>query len=482
MSDILRWPLFGRALRWRHARTSAQVILLLVAAVIVLHGLLGPQLAPRNLATVATWVHYRGLLVIALLAAGNFFCMGCPFVRVRDWGRRLHAPVRRWPRLLRTKWIGIALFAGVLFCYELFDLWALPRATAWLVLGYFGAALLVDTVFSGATFCKHLCPIGQFNFVASTISPLELRVREPETRRTCGTFDCIKGRMGRKGQQAKAVVQRGCELGLFLPSKVGNLDCTFCLDCVQACPHDNIALATRLPGLELLETRRRSGIGRLAQRPDLAALAVLFTFGGLLNAFAMATPAHHVLSWLSGVTGGASEGVALAVLFAAGLVAAPLVLLGAAAGLTRLVARDQAGSIVGTAVRYAYVLVPFGFGVWLAHYGFHFLTGALTIVPVTQSAAQDLLGWAALGDPLWRWTGLRPGAVLPIEIGFILLGAAGSLALAYGVSEREYAARPGAATAPWAAVVVTLAALAVWTLAQPMEMRGMPMGPMAHLD
>jgi len=482
MSDILRWPLVGPALRWRHARTTTQVVLLLAAAAIVLHGLLGPQLAPLNLATVATWVHYRGLLVIALLAAGNFFCMGCPFVRVRDWGRRLHAPVRRWPRLLRTKWIGIALFAGVLFCYELFDLWALPRATAWLVLGYFGAALLVDTVFSGATFCKHLCPIGQFNFVASTVSPLELRVREPETCRTCGTFDCIKGRMGRKGQQAKAVVQRGCELGLFLPSKVGNLDCTFCLDCVQACPHDNIALATRLPGLELLETRRRSGIGRLAQRPDLAALAVLFTFGGLLNAFAMATPAHHVLSWLSGVTGGASEGVALAVLFVAGLVAAPLVLLGAAAGLTRLVARDQAGSIMGTAVRYAYVLVPFGFGVWLAHYGFHFLTGALTIVPVTQSAAQDLLGWAALGDPLWRWTGLRPGAVFPIEIGFILLGAAGSLALAYGVSEREYAGRPGAATAPWAAVVVTLAALAVWTLAQPMDMRGMPMGPMAGLD
>jgi hypothetical protein len=405
--------------------------------------------------------------------------MGCPFVRVRDWGRRLHAPARRWPRLLRAKWIGMALFAGVLFCYELFDLWALPRATAWLVLGYFGAALLVDSVFSGATFCKHLCPIGQFNFVASTVSPLELRVREPETCRTCGTFDCIKGR---RGAQPGPTRQRGCELGLFLPSKVGNLDCTFCLDCVQACPHDNIALATRLPGLELLETRRRSGIGRLAQRPDLAALTVLFTFGGLLNAFAMATPAHHVLSRLSAVTGGASEGVALALLFVAGLVVAPLVLLGAAAGLTRLVARDRAGSIAGIAVRYAYVLVPFGFGVWLAQFGFHFLTGALTIVPVTQSAAQDLLGWAALGDPLWRWTGLRPGAVFPIELGFILLGAAGSLALAYGVSEREYAGRSGVATAPWAAVVVTLAALAVWTLAQPMDMRGMPMGPMAAAE
>jgi hypothetical protein len=50
----------------------------------VLHGLFGPQIAPRNLATVLTWVHYRGLPVVALLAAGNLFCTGCPFILVRD--------------------------------------------------------------------------------------------------------------------------------------------------------------------------------------------------------------------------------------------------------------------------------------------------------------------------------------------------------------------------------------------------------------
>ena len=168
-----------------------------------------PQIAPTNLATVVTWVHYRGLLVIALLAAGNLFCTGCPFVLVRDVGRRVRQPSLRWPRRLRTKWIGILLFVAVLFSYELFDLWALPRGTAFLVLAYFGAALSVDLVFAGATFCKYLCPIGQFNFVASTVSPLELQVRQPETCRTCRTFDCIKGRPQTK--------QRGCELGLFLP-------------------------------------------------------------------------------------------------------------------------------------------------------------------------------------------------------------------------------------------------------------------------
>ena len=107
--DVLRWPVVGRFLRWRHARTSLQVTALAAAAVVVLHGLLGPQVAPRNLATVLTWVHYRGLLVLALLGAGNFFCTGCPFVLTRDLARRGHAPTRRWPRWLRSKWIGVGL-------------------------------------------------------------------------------------------------------------------------------------------------------------------------------------------------------------------------------------------------------------------------------------------------------------------------------------------------------------------------------------
>src|SRR5262245_56374009 len=133
-TDVLRWPVVGSFLRWRHARLSIQLFLLCVAGAMIVHGLLGPDLAPANLATVLTWVHYRGLLVVALLAAGNVFCGGCPFVLVRDWGRRLHPPTRTWPSRLRGKWIAIALFVGVLFAYELFDLWALPAATAYLLL------------------------------------------------------------------------------------------------------------------------------------------------------------------------------------------------------------------------------------------------------------------------------------------------------------------------------------------------------------
>jgi hypothetical protein len=374
----------------------------------------------------------------------------------------------------------------VLFAYELFDLWDLPRGTAYLVLAYFIAAIVIDVLFSGATFCKYVCPIGQFNFVASTMSPTELRVRNVATCRSCSTVDCIKGTrapiavqdMPVPGSRLEAVpvaiIRRGCELSLFQPAKVGNLDCTLCLDCVRACPHDNIALAWRVPGQELVDDERRSGIGKLTRRRDLAALAIVFTFGALLNAFAMTRPVYQVERSMASVLGVTREWPVMLTLFAVGLVAIPGVLLGAAAGLSRLTGpmATRMESFSGTIVRYSYGLIPLGTAMWAAHYGFHLLTGALTFVPVAQGAAGDLAGADVLGAPMWRLAGMQPGAVFPIQLGALLLGTIGSLALMHRIATRDRE-ESIAASLPWAMVVVAIAAAAVWVLAQPMELRGL---------
>src|SRR5436305_709334 len=286
-----------RFLRWRHARTAMQLPLFAVAVAMVVHGFLGPQLAPRNLATLLTWVHYRGALVLVLLAAGNLFCMACPFMLPRTLARRFFKPTLRWPRRLRSKWLALGLFVLILYAYELFDLWSSPWWTAWLIVAYFATALAVDSVFKDASFCKWVCPLGQFNFVASTVSPLEVRVRDADACLTCTTHDCIKGT--RDPVDPAVVLQQGCELGLFLPKKTGNMDCTFCLDCVHACPHDNVVLATRVPGSELWTDPRRSGVGFFSKRKDLSALVVIFTLGALLNAFGMVSPVYALESWLA---------------------------------------------------------------------------------------------------------------------------------------------------------------------------------------
>jgi polyferredoxin len=448
-------PVVGALLRWRHLRVTLQASLLTIAAAVVLHGLLGPQVGPMNLSTVLTSIHWRGLLIVAVLVVGNLFCTACPMILVRDAGRRLHMPQRAWPRWLRRKWLGLGLLVLVLFSYELFNLWELPRATAWLIVGYFGFALAIDLAFKGASFCKYVCPIGQFNFMASTMAPTTLEVKKIETCRSCATSDCIKGRFA--AAAPLRLVQRGCELGLFLPAKVGNLDCTLCFDCVHACPYDNIALTARVPGAELLDTGRRSAIGHLTKRTDIAALAVVFAFAALLNAFAMTAPAYEIN---------------LALLFVLGVVVVPVILLTGAASATRTLVGQPERDFGATIVAFAYTLVPLGLSVWIAHYGFHLLTGILTIVPVTQSAVIDLLGSPVLGEPLWGFTGMQSGAVYPIQLGFVSLGTTGSIGMTYAVSLRDYPDRATKASIPWICVIVLLAVLAMWIFGQPMEMRG----------
>ena len=470
--DLLRWPLLGPLLRWRHARTLFQIPLFVVAAVMIAHGLTGPELAPKNLATTLTWVHFRGALVLVLLLAGNFFCMACPFMLPRNLARRFVTPKRNWPRPLRNKWLSLSLFVLILFAYELFDLWSSPGWTAVLIGLYFVGALAVDGLFKHASFCKFVCPVGQFNFVASTVSPLEVKVRDLNVCEGCRTKDCIRGR--RETPQSPVPLQRGCELALFQPRKVGNLDCTFCLDCVQACPHDNVGILSRVPAEELTVDPVRSGVGIISRRRDLSALAVVFTFGALLNAFGMVSPVYALQGWLAGLLGTQSEAAVLATFFALALVVEPVVLLGAAGWLT-LKWGGGRGGLLPTVVRYSYALIPLGFGVWLSHYGFHFLTGLYTFIPVTQSALAGA-GWPLLGEPLWSLAGLPERVVYPLELGLLGLGLLGSLLLAYRLAEADAAAHPRRVFAAWATLCFMLWASALWLLSQPMEMRGTFLG------
>jgi hypothetical protein len=52
--DVLEIPAIGRFLGWRHARTFLQVPLLLISMAMIVDGLWGPSLAPKNLATNVT--------------------------------------------------------------------------------------------------------------------------------------------------------------------------------------------------------------------------------------------------------------------------------------------------------------------------------------------------------------------------------------------------------------------------------------------
>ena len=444
--DVLRLPLVGRLLRGRYGRLLLQAPFTLVALALLIDGFWGPQAAARNLATVAPWVHLRGIVVLVLLLAGNLVCMGCPFTLPRTLAKRLSIKGRRFPQRLRNKWLAVFSLFALFFAYEYLDLWASPWLTAWLIVAYFAASFLLEAVFSESAFCKYVCPLGSFNMVYSTLSPTRIAIKSQDVCASCVGHECVNGSyapgavirvdeipIGAGVERRKKEVAHGpsgtlgCGTELFAPQMRGNMDCTMCLDCVRACPHDNVSLFTRSAGAEL------SRADSWPRRWDMSLLVIALAFMGLSNAFGMVPPYYALQEGLALRLGITSEFVALLLIFALGNLLLPAVAVAAAAWLGRRLTRFRLrDSLRDTVAAFAPAFVPVGFGIWFAHYSFHLLVGPGLIVPVIQ----EFLGRA--GD--WgRWSfSLDTNLIGLIQLIVLIAGYLWSLRLAQKTALRLY--------------------------------------------
>ena len=472
--DMLATPGLGRLLRWHGTRLVVQVAVLMAAVAVVVDGLAGPPVAPMNLAGVVPWIHWRGFLILGLLLLGNVFCFACPLTLPRRLLGRWLPRGRRWPRPLQNKWLAAGLMLLFLWSYEAFALWDSPWLTAWIAVGYFGAAFTIDTVFRGGTFCKYVCPVGQFNFVQSLVSPGGVQVRSPSACATCRTHDCVRGRDSLPG----------CELMLHLPRKRDNFDCTFCLDCVRACPHDNVGLFVGVPAAALVasagalnrqaDSSEKAIAPRHLLRTDVAVLILLLVFGAFVNAAGMVAP---VVSWeraIERAIGLDARWLSASIFYAFALLLLPTVAVLAVAAASRWAGQSRRG-VAATVARFAPSLVPLGLGMWLAHYLFHFLTSFDTLWPATQRFAAQW-HFSAGGPVDWALSCCRPATDWLIQLELILLdlGLLVSLFVVWRTAAAESLSRRQAAAAamPWAVLMLLLFALGVWTVFQPMEMRG----------
>ncbi|MEO6847279.1 MAG: cytochrome c oxidase assembly protein [Chthoniobacterales bacterium] len=458
--DLLKISFLGNLIRSRFFRRTLQIVLLLLAVCIAVDGFLGPKVSPMNLAGVLPWTHWRGFSVIALLAVGNLFCMACPFTFARDLGRKILPANRSWPRILRSKWMAAGLIAAYLWAYEVFGLWNSPWLTAWIIVGYFVAAILVDGFFKGASFCKYVCPIGQFNFFQSLISPFEVKVRSHDICATCTTHDCIRGNE----------VQRGCELKLYQPRKSGNMDCTFCLDCIKACPHDNIGIIAGMPGKDLFEERRRSSVGRYAQRTDLAILAAILVFGAFANAGGMVAGVVAVMQRFQEVMG-VSRMLIVSLFLAGAVFILPAILLIICTQVSHHGAlRDSSKKFLFC--DFVMMLLPIGATMWAVHFLFHLVTAFSTPIPVIQRIVSDLSGaaFSAKTSMTMNLPALPAVQILILDFGFLL-----SLYVGWRIASRYSDSMKSrlAVLAPWAILALLLFVVGIWILFQPMQMRGM---------
>jgi cytochrome c oxidase assembly factor CtaG/polyferredoxin len=475
--DLLRLPLVGSLLHARGGRLALQAVSFCGLLCVVAHGLAGTPLSPLNLSGGFLWAIARPLLFLLVLVVGNVFCMACPFTFPRELLRQFWTPRWRWPARLRSKWIALALTCVFFWSYLKFDLWNWPSATAWLLVAYVGCAFLVDALFEGASFCKYVCPIGQFNFATSLVAPLELRAKTLSVCASCSGRDCING-----NQQ-----QRGCELQLYMPQKMGNMDCTLCMDCVQACSHDNIQIAVHAPLRDLTSEGYRSSIGRYAQRVDVAALFHVLVLFALVNAAAMTAPVLQATTVLAQRFPGLVAPLISLLLFVL-LTAAFLLLMAALSWLLRgLTLEKSSREVFG---RMALVLLPVGLSMWVAHLLFHLTTAGDNLLPAfdqflldfgvhaplhTAASVSAAMGAMCSPQMLMLTSGGGGTNLLSLQVWILDVGLLLGLYVAWRMLRPIASSRKEKLLLLLVATLLaaTYYAAAVWVFNQPMQMLGM---------
>jgi len=459
--DATRLPVLGALLRNANARLAFRFVVLALAAIVVIDGFLGPREAATNIAGTWPWTHWRGLAAVSMVLAGNLACMGCPLIAPRTLLRRWIKPTLRIPLWLRRKWIAVAAIFVWLIAYEACGWWDSPRLTAALIVGFILVATCVDLIFEGSSFCQWMCPIGQWNMALSVASPMQVEVRDPGICEGCQTQDCLRG--GARGP--------GCGTSIFLPRKVGSLDCTACLDCVTACPHDNAGAFLVIPFHEVPPESTRSAIGKWVQRPDLAALLLVLEAGAFANAALMTEPAVHAVNislsdWPRTIM------IVGAVLVLMQLVVLPLAVMAVIGAWLRTEPFKQ------RIARMIFDLWPIGVAMWLVHFGFHLVTGWKSALPPLQRAARDGLH-VDLGAPAWtsNCCATVPSWLLPTMLALLGLGLVIALQLCWLRASASWVRpRIGVIVLSWipdALVALCWWAFAVWIVLQPMQMRGL---------
>jgi hypothetical protein len=224
------------------------------------------------------------------------------------------------------------------------------------------------------------------------------------------------------------------------------------------------------PGSALIEDRRGSGIGRLSQRADAAALVWVMVFGALVSAAVMVDPVMMWMHRLHARLGLDSMVPVTTAFFLAGIVLAPLVLSWICGSASAWLAPGGAGGWKALARSFAFAMVPLGAAMWVAHFSFHLFTGWQSIVPVASRILR-LSGTAmSLSAQVPSW--LPAAQILVLDGGLVL-----SVYIAWNTARQQIGKVSQAVVLllPWAVLAIGIYAAAIWILFQPMQMRGMVM-------
>jgi hypothetical protein len=406
--DLTRSPLLKNLLRSRWPQFLAMSVALASFTLAIAAGLWGTPVGSRNFGIIFVWIVWWALLMlVAVPLLGRGWCSICPIPAPGEWLQRgaLLSPNggglgmgRRWPNRLRSIWLQngaftlVALFSTVILTQ--------PRLTAAVLLAFLFTAIGASLIFERRAFCRYLCPVGGFIGLYSQLAPVEVRIKDSSvctkhTEKTCYT-----------GSEAGY----GCPWQVFPPGLVKNTYCGTCMECLRTCPHDNIAINLRPPGLDLEVARGR--------KLDESYKAFIMLGSAVLYSAVLLGP------WGSLKMAAYSVGTPAWALYASAFLVTVLALLPGLFYLSvwlghRLARRSE--ELKKTFVSMTYALVPLGMGAWIA-FSLSFVFANFSYVWVVLSDPFGW-GWDLFGGAGISWSPYL-SALVPLLQVFVLAGAA----------------------------------------------------------
>ena len=222
-----------------------RLIMLLGFVFTIATALLGSRVGSHNFAIIMVWIAWWTTLKLGFIPfGGRSWCSICPIPLPGEWlqqggiieqGRRRLGLRLKWPKTLRGSWLqsGGFLLIGLFSAVTLTD----PHVTGWVLLALFFLAVGMSLVFEHRAFCTYICPIGGFSGMYSKAAPVEVKVIDKEVCASHGDKSCY----------------RACPWGVYPLAMKDSSACGLCMECLRACPKDNLALNLRPYGTDLTQ-------------------------------------------------------------------------------------------------------------------------------------------------------------------------------------------------------------------------------------
>ncbi|HEX8948319.1 MAG TPA: 4Fe-4S binding protein, partial [Dissulfurispiraceae bacterium] len=461
--NLLDLPWFKGFVRSAWFQPVFQVPVFVFFFLIILAGLFDVQMGDQNIATILMWTVWWAAIIFTFVLVGRVWCMMCPFGAAQDWIGRLIRTGRDFPKPLRNVWLSSLIFFGLTWWDSYSGIVNKPALTAWLLIGFFAVAAGMALAFKGRSFCRYVCPIGGLIGLYSMFSPVELR-------NLC--FDTCKGHKVKECMQG---TQKSYPCPMFVTPMTldRNNYCNICGECVKSCSQDNIVIRFRGFAKDLWSSAR----GYM----DEAYLALVIAGVSIVVTGQMVEPWHRWMDVagrfipfdaLGIVSHAGREKTTFLLVMTTGSLVVPLALLTFAAWIVRrLTGPGSPLSIRGTVVQFAYMLIPVGLSMHLAHNISHLFKEGPGIIPAAQRTLTKYTGLFP-GEPDWTVTPLMGAeSIFWLQMAILAVLNVFSLYAGYRIAVRFYGNKALRAFIPMAVLAVFLMLINVFILGQPMAMR-----------